>query len=426
MLRMSKRALFLFVFALSISFITLAQTNRTNKYYRHLKYNHVSPYIKLAGTYQIQKNVAKNTSHYVFTYNNKEQLVEITNNHYFTERRHPLASIGAYKVKITYKNNQETRIFFDKNGKRITNDREVYKEVFTLNKKGNYTQLEFFDLQSKPMESNWEIAKYQWFKKGKMVIEKRFNLKNEPKNISTYFEFGITGMTFKKNGTPIATYNLNDDLKITNNTAGVASYQDTYDNNGNHVKYTYHDKDDNLVINPSGLAIGRKEYDAIGNYIKQGHYDTNDQFLRGRDIASNQYIKLSTKATQQDSLEIKRMSLGYLKALQELQPDLMNEVMNDSLNKVTIGYSRELKKEVVTYIPKPRMIDNAANWNKSNTRFPPNPNNKVTILDIYHRIATVKLYSDNWVEYLHLIKLDGKWSIVNLLWQHKNVKRYPF
>ena len=100
--------------------------------------------------------------------------------------------------------------------------------------------------------------------------------------------------------------------------------------------------------------------------------------------------------------------------------------MNDSLNKVTVGFNRALRKEVVTAISRDRMIENAKNWNKSNTKFPPNPNNQVKILDVYHRIATVKLFSDNWIEYLHLIKLDGKWSIINLLWQHKNVTRYPF
>lgn len=416
----------LLLVGLSISALTLAQNITTNKYYRHLRYNHVSPYIKLAGTYPISESVAKNTSHYIFSYDENNNLIEITNNHYFTERRHSLASIGAYKTVISHTKTTETRIFLDKNGKRISNDRQVYKEVFTKDKKGNYTKLEFFDVHDQPMESNWEIHQYQWFKKRKMVIEKRFNLKNEPKNLSTYFEFGVTGMKFRKDGTPIANYNLDENYNVVNNSFGTASYQDTYDKNGNHVKYTYHDKDNKLVINQFGLAIGRKEYDAVGNYIKQGHYDTNDTFLRGRDIASNQHVVLSKKASKKDSLEIKRISLGYLIALQELKPTLMKEVMNDSLNKVTVGYSRTLRKEVVTAIPKTRMIENAKNWNKSNTRFPPNPNNQIKILDIYHRIATVKLYSDNWVEYLHLIKLDNKWSIINLLWQHKNTKRYPF
>ena len=422
---MELKKLSITIIVLCITSISIAQ-NTNNKYFRHLRYNHVSPYIKLVGTYPINESTAKNTSHYIFKYNDDKQLVQITNNHYFTERRHSLASIGAYKTIITHQKGKETRIFLDKNGKRITNDRQVYKEVFSLDKAGNYSKLEFFDMHDKPMESNWEISKYQWFKKHKMVIEKRFNLKNEPKNLSTYFEFGTTGMKFRKDGSPIGNYNLNKDLKVVNNSAGVASYQDTYDKNGNHVKYTYHDENNKLVMNQFGLSIGTKEYDAVGNYIKQGHYDPNNKFLRGRNIASNQHITLSKKATQKDSSEIKRISLGYLIALQELKPKLMKEVMHDSLNKVTVGYSRELKKETVTAISKDRMIRNATNWNKSNTRFPPKPSNQIKILDIYHRIATVKLYSDNWVEYLHLIKLDGKWSIINLLWQHKNVNRYPF
>ncbi|WP_081979215.1 nuclear transport factor 2 family protein [Lacinutrix jangbogonensis] len=422
---MNIKTLSLSLFALCISFITLAQSNITNDYYRHLRYNHVSPYIKLVGTYPINKTIAKNTSHYIFKYNDDKQLIAIINNHYFTERKHSLASIGAFKTGISYDNNQETRVYFDKNGKRVTNDREVYKEVFTIDKSGNYTKLAFFDVTDNPMESNWKIAEYHWFKKGKMVIEKRFGLKQEPRDLSTYFEFGITGMLFRKDGSPIANYNLNEDLEITNNSVGVASYQDTYDKNGNHIKYTYHDANNNLVMNPFGLSVGTKEYDAFGNYIKQEHFDQDMKFLRDRDIANNQHIALSKTASQKDSLEIRRISSGYLIALQELKPDLINEVMNDSLNKVTIGFNRKLRKEVVTDISKERMIKNAENWNKSNTRFPPLPSNQVTILDIYNRIATVKLFSDNWVEYLHLIKLDGKWSIVNLLWQHKDINRYP-
>lgn len=421
---MNIKTLTLSLFAISLSFLTLAQNN-TNEYYRHLRYNHVSPYIKIAGIYPIDANTAKETSHYIFKYNDDKELIAITNNHYFTEKKHSLASIGAYKTIITYKNNQEIRVFYDVNEKRITNDREVYKEVFTKDKKGNYNKLTFFDINDKPMESNWQISEYHWFKKQKMIIEKRYNLKNEPRNLSTYFEFGITGMRFRKDGSPIGNYNLDKDLKITNNSVGVASYQDTYDEKGNHIKYTYHDANDNLVMNKFGLSVGTKEYDSLGNYTKQGHYDQDMKFIRSRDIASNQHISLSKTASQKDTLAIKKISLEYLIALQKLKPDLMNEVMNDSLNKVTIGFNRKLRKEVVTYISKERMIKNAENWNKSNTKFPKKPSNKITILDIYNRIATVKIYSDNWVEYLHLIKLDEKWSIVNLLWQHKDINRYP-
>jgi len=102
----------------------------------------------------------------------------------------------------------------------------------------------------------------------------------------------------------------------------------------------------------------------------------------------------------------------------------MDKVFNDSLNKVTIDYDREIKKEVAKAITKEEMIEFATSWNKSNNKFPSRPSNQIKILDIYNRIANVKLTSDNWVEYLHLIKLDGNWTIINLIWQHKDVKRY--
>ena len=415
-----------FVLTLFVLGSTLAQAQISNTYFRHLRYNHVSPYIQLAGTHPVEEATANNTSHYVFSYNEKKELIQITNNHYFTERMHPLTTIGAYKTLITYQKDRETRIFFNKNEERVSNDRNVFKEVFTSDNKGNYIKLDFFDVANNPMESAWGIASYSWSKHRKMVIERRANLEGKTMNISPYFEFGTTGIMLRKDGTPEGTYNLNEAYKPINNSAGVAAYKDTYDTDGNHSTYSYYDQNDNRVMSPFGLSKGLKGYDAEGNYITQKHFDTNNNLLRERSIANNQYSTLSTKASKKDTLEIQRISQGYLIALQYLKPKLMREVMNDSLHKATVGFSRELRKEVVRTIDKKRMIENATHWNKSNTKFPPNPTNEVTILDIYHRIATVKLFSDNWVEYLHLIKLDGKWSIVNLLWQQKNVKSYPF
>ena len=409
---------------LCISFSVNAQ-NYSTEYFRHLRYNHVSPYIDLAGTYSIDKETAKSTSHYIFKYDDSKRIVEIINNHYHTERQHPLASLGVYKVEIIYPKDKEIRVFYDKNGKRITNDREVYKEVFSFNEKGFKTKLQFYDIDNNLMESNWGIAEYKWSKHKKLIIETRYDLKNESVPLSPYFQFGTTGILLDKNGIPKAHYNLDDNLKIIENEKGTASYHDVYNTNGNHVTYSYHDANDKLVTNQWGFAYGKKKYDSIGNYIGLDQFDVNKKRIRGRDIPTNSKIELSSVATQTDSLEIKRIALGYLVALQDLKPDLMNEVINDSLNKITIGWDRTTKKEYARATTKAQMIEFATSWNKSGTKFPFNPTNNITILDIYNRIANVKLVSDNWVEYLHLIKLDGKWSVINLIWQHKDINRYP-
>jgi hypothetical protein len=45
--------------------------------------------------------------------------------------------------------------------------------------------------------------------------------------------------------------------------------------------------------------------------------------------------------------------------------------------------------------------------------------NEVIILDIYKNTASVKAISAQFVDYLHLAKFNGKWMIVNVLWELK-------
>lgn len=415
-----KKLSLLLLFTISISITSHAQST---KYFRHLRYNHVSPYVELVGILPIDEAIAKNTSHYIFKLDESGRVSEIINNHYHTEKVHPLASLGVYKVVIEYDEGKEIRTFYDPNGKRIVNDRKVYKEVFLINKNGTKKQLNFYDLADGPMESNWKIAKYQWEKTKKYIVERRYNLNEELVDVSPYFEFGITGIQLDKNGAPKGHFNLNEKLEVIDNSFGVASYQDTYDKEERHTKYTYHNKENDLVINQWGYSVGKKIYDSIGNNIELKLEGANGQTL-SRKVYSNASIKMSQVASQKDSLEIKSKALGYLVALQQLKPELMDAILNDNLNKITVGYDRNTKMQFGKATTKEQMIQFAEDWNKSGTQFPFNPKNQVKILDIYDQIATVRLISDNWVEYLQLIKLNGNWEIMNLIWQHKDVSRY--
>jgi len=47
----------------------------------------------------------------------------------------------------------------------------------------------------------------------------------------------------------------------------------------------------------------------------------------------------------------------------------------------------------------------------------------VTILDIYQNAASAKVYASGWVDYLHLAKWNGRWVIVNVLWELHPQKR---
>jgi hypothetical protein len=41
----------------------------------------------------------------------------------------------------------------------------------------------------------------------------------------------------------------------------------------------------------------------------------------------------------------------------------------------------------------------------------------ITILDIFRDAASVKIVAATWVDYLHMARFDGRWVIVNVLWE---------
>lgn len=43
----------------------------------------------------------------------------------------------------------------------------------------------------------------------------------------------------------------------------------------------------------------------------------------------------------------------------------------------------------------------------------------VTILDVFENAASVKIVASDWIDYLHLARWNGRWVIVNVLWELK-------
>jgi hypothetical protein len=43
----------------------------------------------------------------------------------------------------------------------------------------------------------------------------------------------------------------------------------------------------------------------------------------------------------------------------------------------------------------------------------------VTVLDVYGNAAVAKIVMADWIDYLQLGKVDGRWQIVNVLWERK-------
>lgn len=43
----------------------------------------------------------------------------------------------------------------------------------------------------------------------------------------------------------------------------------------------------------------------------------------------------------------------------------------------------------------------------------------VTVLDIFENAASVKVIAGDWIDYLHVVRWNGEWKIINVLWEMK-------
>lgn len=63
-----------------------------------------------------------------------------------------------------------------------------------------------------------------------------------------------------------------------------------------------------------------------------------------------------------------------------------------------------------------RLLEVAKNFNKDG-KLPKNAPKEVVIYEVMDQTATAKLVADWGIDYMHLGKFDGKWQIINVLWQ---------
>jgi hypothetical protein len=123
--------------------------------------------------------------------------------------------------------------------------------------------------------------------------------------------------------------------------------------------------------------------------------------------------------TAADSAAIKATALDYIEGWYEGNGERMQRALHP-----------ELAKRIMMQPTQPgmraRLDQQSAMTLTNNTRAgggkrtPPERQQKdVTILDIYENAASVKIVADSWIDYLHLARADGRWQIVNVLWELK-------
>jgi hypothetical protein len=49
--------------------------------------------------------------------------------------------------------------------------------------------------------------------------------------------------------------------------------------------------------------------------------------------------------------------------------------------------------------------------------------NEVKILDIYEGVASVRVNAAGWIDYMHMVRWNGQWKIINVVWENEPGRR---
>ena len=133
---------------------------------------------------------------------------------------------------------------------------------------------------------------------------------------------------------------------------------------------------------------------------------------------------LSVKGqTLKDSLDIKQVALDYIESQHNVKPEQFERAAHPRMVKRTFWTNKKTGKEYLRETFTDAMILLAETYNQDGTKFPDKPKKEVIILDIFDKIASVKLIADDWIDYMHIVKLNGKWQLVNVLWQFNDSEK---
>lgn len=135
------------------------------------------------------------------------------------------------------------------------------------------------------------------------------------------------------------------------------------------------------------------------------------------------FFKIQAQSAQ-DTLDIKRVALAYIEAQHNPNPKLMEGALHPRMVKRSVFRNKAAKKDFVSEFFAENMVILAETYNVKGDKFPKNPRKEIKLLDVSAKTASVKLLADTWIDYMHIVKTNGEWKIINVLWQYNDVSQH--
>jgi hypothetical protein len=119
--------------------------------------------------------------------------------------------------------------------------------------------------------------------------------------------------------------------------------------------------------------------------------------------------------TAADSSGIRQAALDYIEGYYEGNADRMTRAVHPELAKRIVRVN-EQGRYMLGQMSAMTLVEGTRAGGGKDTPVAERRKD-VTIFDIYQNAASAKIYASGWVDYLHLAKWNGRWVIVNVLWE---------
>ena len=133
------------------------------------------------------------------------------------------------------------------------------------------------------------------------------------------------------------------------------------------------------------------------------------------------FVSLARAQSPADTAAIKQTALDYIEGWYEGNAERMERALHPELAK-RIVRTNQAGNSRLDQMSAMSLVLGTRRGGGKNT--PAEKQQKdVTILDVYENAASVKVVASDWIDYLHMAKSNGRWVIVNVLWELKPQKK---
>ncbi len=119
-----------------------------------------------------------------------------------------------------------------------------------------------------------------------------------------------------------------------------------------------------------------------------------------------------------DSAAIRQTALDYIQGWYEGNPERMERALHPQLAKRIVRRDPASGGSRLDHMGAAELVEGTRAGYGTRTPVEKRQSD-VTILDVFENAASVKVVASDWVDYLQMARVDGRWMIINVLWELK-------